>query len=91
MAHHKSTIKRAKQNLVRNARNRWWKSRIRSFVKSVNKSIEENDLEGIEEKLLLATRTLAKAKNKGIIKANNMSRRISRLTQSVQKAKSAKA
>ena len=87
MANTKQTAKRARQNIKRYNRNRWWKSRIKTFVKAIVVACDSGELKDIDDKLLLATRTLAKAKNKGILKANSSARKISRLTLMVNKAK----
>ena len=61
MANIKSAKKRAKQTLVRNARNTSQRSMLRTAVKRVLKAIEANDHAGTPNELTL-TRTLPRRK-----------------------------
>ena len=45
MANHKSAAKRAKQTIVKTARNRFFKARIKNVTKTVLVAIEANDKE----------------------------------------------
>ena len=90
MANHKSAAKRARQAVVRNARNRSYVSKIRTAVKKVRVSIEnaKNDsaeLGKVQEAFIAAQSLLHKAVGKKILHRNNAARRIGRLAQAIGK------
>ncbi len=80
MAIHKSAIKRHRQSLVRKAKNKAVKTRMKTAVKSLLQSIESKETEAIPAKLKQATSIIAKTESKGILKKNTAARKISRLT-----------
>lgn len=79
MANTQSAEKRARQTLKRYARNRWYRSRARTFVKRARLLIEHGEAEPALEAVQRACRALDVAAQKGAIHANNASRRKSRL------------
>lgn len=81
---HPSVLKRARQNVKRNARNTTVRSSLRTTVKKVVMAIETGDAEGARSELPQAVRALDKAASKGVIHQNQASRKISRLTRRVQ-------
>ena len=83
MANHKSAIKRAKQNEVRNIRNKSNRTRVKNVIKSVRGAIEEKSQEKAQAALNTAIPVIRKAANKGAIHRKNASRKISRLTRQV--------
>lgn len=83
MAHHKSAIKRIKQNKVRNARNRHIRSTLRTFIKRVREAVATKDAAAAREALQAAIPVIDKAATKGIIHRSNASRNVSRLTKLV--------
>lgn len=83
MAHHKSAIKRIKQNKVRNARNRHVRSTLRTFIKRVREAVETKDATAAREALQAAIPVIDKAATKGVIHPSNASRNVSRLTRLV--------
>ncbi|MCB9523726.1 MAG: 30S ribosomal protein S20 [Myxococcales bacterium] len=83
MANHKSAAKRVRQNEKRRLRNRRVVSNVRTLIKKVRVAIDENNGEAAKALLPDAVRALSRAADKGIIHRNNASRRIGRLTQSV--------
>lgn len=85
MANHKSALKRHRQNLKANARNRAVRTRIKNVVKSVREAVEQNDKEKALQALNSATSILDKAATKKVVHWRNASRRISRLHQAVNK------
>lgn len=87
MATHKSAEKRARQNVVRNLRNRANLSAMRTAIKKVREAIEKKDLANIDALLREAQSVIGKTKKKGTIHANNAARKISRLAKAVSKAK----
>ena len=83
MANHKSAIKRARQNTIRQNRNKSVKTRTRNVVKSVRSAVDQNDSDLAINRLNTAKSMLAKAAKKGIIHNNAASRKISRLSKLV--------
>ena len=83
MAHHKSALKRIKQNEKRRLRNKHNKSTLRTFIKRVREAVESNDAAGAREALAAAIPVIDKAASKGVIHSSNASRNVSRLTRLV--------
>ncbi len=83
MAHHKSAIKRIKQNEKRNARNRHQKSTLKTYIKRVREAVENKDKEAAVAALKLAVPVIDKTATKGVIHKSNASRSVSRLTKLV--------
>lgn len=91
MANHKSAIKRIRQNQERYTRNRYWRSTLRTAVKKVRTAIETGDVGAAQEQLRGAIRTIDRVASKGVIHKRQASRRISRLTLSVNRLNAAQA
>lgn len=75
MANHKSSIKRARQTIVRTDRNRAVKSRIKTLRKKTQEAIESGDKEtamAISNKLVSAVDKAAKTKLYHPNKASNI-------------------
>ncbi len=87
MAYHKSSEKRARQDIKRNARNRTVMSEMKTAVTKVKEAIEKKDLSALDQLMRDAQSVIAKSRRKGVIHVNNMARRIGRLTKNVNKAK----
>ncbi|NJD37825.1 MAG: 30S ribosomal protein S20 [Geobacter sp.] len=83
MAHHKSAIKRIKQNEKRNARNRHQKSTLKTYIKRVREAVESKDKEAAVAALKAAIPVIDKTATKGVIHSSNASRNVSRLTKLV--------
>ena len=83
MANHKSAEKRARQAVVRRARNRAVKSEVRSRVKAVRVAVAAGDREGASAGLRDAERSLRKAASKGVIPKTTAGRSVSRLARAV--------
>ena len=83
MANHKSAIKRARQNIIRQNRNKSVKTRTKNIVKSVRSAVDQNDSDLAINRLNTAKSMLAKAAKKGVIHKNAASRKISRLSKLV--------
>lgn len=79
LANIKSSIKRAKTNEIRRARNASQKSAMRTAIKKFLVAVEQNDKEQATILLKQATRSLDKAVTKGIIHKNTAARQKSRL------------
>lgn len=86
LANHKSAEKRARQALVRRARNRQVRSALRSSVKALRQAIEAGDGGETQQKLRAAESRIRRAASKGVIKKATANRQVSRLTQAVQRA-----
>ena len=83
MANHASAIKRHKQSVKRNARNRAARTRIKNVVKAVRAAIQNNDKAAAEAALVTATSVMSKIAGKGIVHWKNASRKVSRLAKAV--------
>lgn len=87
MANHKSALKKAKQDLVRRARNRSGKSQLRTALKTFRSSLASGQ-DGLAEKLPQMHALIDRSAKHGFIHANAAARLKSNLTQQVQKAAS---
>lgn len=83
MANHKSALKRAKQNQVRNARNTHIRSTMRTLVKNVRLAVTAGDTEVANTALAKAIPYISRTAAKGVIHKATASRKISRLTKLV--------
>ncbi len=83
MAHHKSAIKRIKQNEKRNARNRHQKSTLKTFIKRVREAVAKKDKAAALSALNIAIPVIDKTATKGVIHKSNAARNVSRLTRLV--------
>jgi small subunit ribosomal protein S20 len=83
MAHHRSAQKRLRQAIKRTAINRSRKSRIRTFLKKVEQAVASGDPDAARSALRAAEPEIRRGVNKGVLKLNTASRRISRLTRKV--------
>ena len=89
MANTASAEKAARQSTKRYARNRWYRTRARTFVKRARLHLEQGQLDEAQAAIRLACEALDRAASKGVIHANNASRRKSRLMQALHKAEAA--
>lgn len=85
MANIKSAKKRILVTETRTARNKAIKSKVKTSIKKVYAAIEANDKAAAQAALVNATSEISKAASKGVYHKNNSSRKISRLTQAVNK------
>lgn len=83
MANHPSAIKRHKQSIKRNARNRAARTRVKNVVKEVRTAIQARNKEEAQKALLAATSTLDKIAGKGVIHWKKAARKVSRLAKAV--------
>jgi small subunit ribosomal protein S20 len=86
LANHPSAVKRAKQNKQRRLRNVSLKSRIKTTVKKVQKSLETGALESARPALVQAVSLIDRAGAKGIIHRRTASRKISRLSKKLHRS-----
>ena len=80
MAHHKSAIKRIKQNTKRAARNRHVTSTLKTYIKRVREAVNAKDKEAAAAALKAAIPVIDASASKGVIHRSNASRNVSRLT-----------
>jgi len=85
MANHKSAKKRARQALVRRARNRDITTRTRTVVKGVHDAVARGDAAAAKEQLGAAEQALRKAGSKGVLPQSRVDRSVSRLARAVHK------
>lgn len=83
MAHHKSAIKRIKQNAKRNARNRHVSSTLKTHIKRVREAVASKNKEAATAALKAAIPVIDVSATKGVIHSSNASRNVSRLTRLV--------
>jgi small subunit ribosomal protein S20 len=89
MANHKSAIKRARQNVVRNERNRAVRTELRSALKKYRTLLAAKDAKGAEGAYVDVQKRIDKAHTKGVIHANAAARYKSRLAAQLKKLKAA--
>ena len=84
MAHHKSALKRIRQDKIRTARNRSHRTMVRNAIKNVNLALEQKNLESAQEAYQKMIPVLDKMTLKGIIHANAAARQKSRLNRKIK-------
>ena len=87
LANIKSAEKRARQTIVRYARNRWYRSRYRTFVKRARHHIAEGDQDKATGAIRRAAQALDRAAQRNVIHRNKASRLKSRLMVAFNKMK----
>ncbi|HKA14948.1 MAG TPA: 30S ribosomal protein S20 [Myxococcota bacterium] len=83
MAQHKSAKKRARQNLVRRARNRQVRSRLKTAIKYARAALAGTDGAVASDAVRKAESEIRKAASKGVLSKKQASRRVSRLARSI--------
>jgi len=83
MANIKSAKKRAKTSIKRHTKNVARKSDIKTAVKKVLTALDENNVTAAQTLLREAEAKIARAKGKGVLKANTAARKVSRLAKKV--------
>ena len=78
MAHHASAKKRHKQSLVRNARNKHWRTRVSNAVRAARSAAESGN-DDRAARVATAEMLLRKAGSKGVYHDRTISRTVSRL------------
>ena len=84
MAHHKSAIKRIRQNEKKRIRNRNVTSTMRSAIKKLEQAIQEQRQADAQTLLQKTISIIDRAATKGVIHKNKASRSVSRLTRKVK-------
>ena len=85
MASHKSAIKRQKQALKKQEKNKSVKSMLKTLAKKVEQAVEAKSADSAKDALVKATKAYDKAASAGIIHRTTASRKISRLSTKVGK------
>jgi small subunit ribosomal protein S20 len=83
MAHHRSAKKRIRQTIKRTEVNRARTSRVRTFIKRVEKAVAAGDAQEARAALQVAEPEIRRAVTRRVLKLNTASRRISRLSKKV--------
>jgi small subunit ribosomal protein S20 len=89
VANIKSAKKRAKQTIVRNARNSAQRSQLRTAVKKVVKALDANDVAAAEAAFVVAQPLLDRFSARGLIHKNKAARHKSRLSARIKALKTA--
>jgi len=79
MANNKSALKRIRQTKKRTERNRYYRTRIKTITKNVEKAVAEGNYEEALNYWKVANKKFQSFVNKGILKKNTARRKISRL------------
>ena len=87
MANIKSAKKRAKQTIVRNARNASQRSMLRTAVKKVLKALNDQDADGAQAAFQTAQPILDRFSARGLIHRNKAARHKSRLSARIKALK----
>ena len=85
----KSALKANRQNVKRRANNRELRSRLRTALKAIRASLDDNDLDAAKSALNKTVSIVDKMATKGIIHANTAGRYKSRLSKRITKSASA--
>ena len=85
MANHPQAKKRNRQRIKRTARNRHFRTKVRTLVKKVKGAVEAGEAGPAQEALKDAIRHLDRSVTKGVLKRKTASRAISRLTVAVNR------
>jgi small subunit ribosomal protein S20 len=84
MANIASAQKRIRQTVKRTARNKARKSRVHGVIRKVEEAVASGDKEAALSAFRAAQPELQRAVTKGVLKANSVSRKLSRLSARVK-------
>ena len=84
MANNSSARKRIRQTEKRTVRNKARKSRVRSFLRKVEEAVKSGDKAAAQEAFRAAQPELQRAATKGVVHANTVARKLSRLSARVK-------
>ena len=85
MANHKSAKKRSRQALKRNEVNRSLLSKVKNNINTFSALVSSKNADGIQKSLSSINSALARATKKGLIKKEFMSRKLSSLSNTIDK------
>ncbi len=83
MATHKSSEKRARQDIKKYARNQRTLTTVRTFEKKVRSAISTKDVKAAQDFLKMFSSKIDKAATKGVVHAKTAARKISRLSNQI--------
>ena len=83
MANVKQAKKRILVNQTKAARNKSIKSKVKTAIKKVDVAVQDKDVEAAKAALQVAITEISKAGSKGVYHKKTVSRKISRLTKTV--------
>lgn len=83
MRKNKGAVKKARQSEAKRLRNSHVKSTMKTYMKKIVTVMENKDTEHVDEAFKKAVSFINKAASKGVIHANNASRKVSRLSKKV--------
>ena len=83
MANHKSALKRIRQNAVRRAHHRHYRSTMRTEVKKLLAAIDAGDADAAKAQLPATVSVIQRVAHKGNIHRRQAARRVSRLSSKV--------
>ena len=83
MANIKSAKKRILVNQTKAARNKSIKSKVKTAIKKVDVAVQDKDVDAAKAALQVAITEISKAGSKGVYHKKTVSRKISRLTKTV--------
>ncbi len=86
LANHKSALKRNRQNIKKNERNKGYRTLVKNLSKKVRTEAEAGEQEQAQKELKSAEKLIAKVGGKGILHPRAASRKISSLTRLVNRA-----
>lgn len=89
MANIASAQKRIRQTVKRTARNKARKSRVHGAIRKIEEAVASGDKEAALSAFRAAQPEMQRAVTKGVLKANAVSRKISRLTARVKAVQAA--
>jgi small subunit ribosomal protein S20 len=84
MANIASAEKRIRQTVKRTARNKARKSRVHTAIRKIEEAVAAGDKAAAQAAFLAAQPEMQRAAGKGVMKANTVSRKLSRLSASVK-------
>ena len=84
MANNSSARKRIRQTEKRTVRNKARKSRVRSFLRKVEEAVKSGDKAAAQEAFRAAQPEMQRAATKGVVHANTVARKLSRLSARVK-------
>ncbi len=87
MANHPSAWKRVRQTEKRTLRNKFYRTRMKTFIKRVRQAVKEKDMDQATTHLHAAQIIIAKTASKGVIPKRAAARKISRLSRQVHALK----
>lgn len=82
-ARHPSALKRHRQNVKRELRNRAVRTHMRHEIRKVREAIAKNDAAAAGQELRVAMKVINQAATKGVVHRNTASRHIARLSKQI--------